>query len=276
MKSIIQEVQNKYSFLDNLLTNFWKSWIKSNLTFKLQLKNIKWKNEKAKPGCAYKPTEIEQLANVITHGIWIIPALLCQYKLFERSKSSSQYLVSWVYGSALTLLFTVSSCFHCSCYCTDHDGIKNALHRCDRAMIYIFIAASYFPWLMLENTDHSVVISCMEWIIWLMAASGIAYQQIFHERFKCLETCFYILMGLGPALVVFCTGHVFRGMTELKMGGFFYILGICFFKSDGVIPMAHAIWHLFVVIASGLHYYAILVNLYPSLDSSAITHDEIL
>lgn len=45
-------------------------------------------------------------------------------------------------------------------------------------MIYIFIAASYFPWLMLENPDHSVVLSCMEWIIWLMAASGIAYQQV--------------------------------------------------------------------------------------------------
>ncbi|TMW49529.1 hypothetical protein DOY81_005392 [Sarcophaga bullata] len=45
-------------------------------------------------------------------------------------------------------------------------------------MIYIFIAASYFPWLLLENSDNSIVLSCMEWIIWLMAASGIAYQQV--------------------------------------------------------------------------------------------------
>lgn len=98
---------------------------------------------------------------------------------------------------------------------------------------------------------------------------------MFHERFKCLETCFYILMGLGPAVVIFWTGHVFPGMTELKLGGFFYILGICFFKADGVIPMAHAIWHLFVVIASGFHYYAILVNLYPSLDSKIIANDSL-
>ena len=61
MKSVIQEVQNKYSFLDNLLTNFWKSWTKSNLTVKLQIKNIKWKNEKAKPGYAYKPTDVSNV-----------------------------------------------------------------------------------------------------------------------------------------------------------------------------------------------------------------------
>lgn len=78
-------------------------------------------------------------------------------------------------------------------------------------------------------------------------------------------------MGLGPALVVFVTGHEFRGMFELKMGGLLYILGIYFFKSDGVIPLAHAIWHVFVVLASGFHYYAILVNLYPPLDSRTIT-----
>lgn len=70
-------------------------------------------------------------------------------------------------------------------------------------------------------------------------------------------------MGLGPALIVILSGHEFDGMSELKLGGFFYIVGICFFKSDGIIPMAHAIWHLFVVLAAGLHYYAILVNLYP-------------
>lgn len=58
-------------------------------------------------------------------------------------------------------------------------GIKNVLHRCDRAMIYIFIAASYFPWLQLENPNHSALLICLEWVIWLMAAIGITYQQVF-------------------------------------------------------------------------------------------------
>lgn len=94
-------------------------------------------------------------------------------------------------------------------------------------------------------------------------------KQVFHERYKCLETFFYLVMGLGPALVVVFTGHHFHGMMQLKFGGGFYILGIVFFKADGTIPMAHAIWHLFVVLAAGCHYYAILVNLYPSEGAAA-------
>lgn len=71
-------------------------------------------------------------------------------------------------------------------------------------------------------------------------------------------------MGLGPAMIVIMSGHEFHGMTELKLGGFLYIVGIIFFKADGIIPMAHAIWHLFVVLAAGVHYYAILKHLYPA------------
>ncbi|KAL9872452.1 monocyte to macrophage differentiation factor isoform 2-T2 [Glossina fuscipes fuscipes] len=260
MNKIVQEVHNKYSFLNNLLTKLWRSWFKSNITFKLHLRNVRWKNDKATPDCAYQPTKIEQLANIITHGIWIIPAIVCANKLFERSKNSSQYLVCWVYGGALTMLFIISTFFHCSCFCTNH---KNILHRCDRAMIYIFIAGSYFPWLQLQNPRHLSLLVCMEWMIWVMAAIGITYQQLFHERFKCLETCFYVIMGLGPAVAVLSAGHQFHGMTELKFGGFLYIVGVYFFKSDGIIPMAHAIWHLFVVFAATCHYYAILTYLYP-------------
>ncbi|KAH8400457.1 hypothetical protein KR222_000450 [Zaprionus bogoriensis] len=281
MQALVRDMENRYSFMVNLIQNVWKSIIHANPNLKLQLHNIRWKNAKAKPGRAYEPTKIEQLANVITHGIWIVPAIFAVVKLFERSNSSSQYLVSWVYGTALCMLFTISTFFHCSCYCAEHSppryyrswptvswhtyrGLKNVLHRCDRAMIYVFIAGSYFPWLTLENTNQSMILFCMEWIIWLMAAIGIAYQQLYHERYKCLETFFYLVMGLGPALVVMFTGHDFNGMMHLKYGGAFYILGIVFFKSDGLIPMAHAIWHLFVVLAAACHYYAILVYLYPN------------
>jgi monocyte-to-macrophage differentiation protein len=52
-------------------------------------------------------------------------------------------------------------------------------------------------------------------------------------------------------------------LTELKIGGLLYILGVVFFKADGKIPCAHAIWHIFVVMAAGVHYYAILNYLYP-------------
>ncbi len=54
------------------------------------------------------------------------------------------------------------------------------------------------------------------------------------------------------------------GLFELAFGGLVYCLGVVFFKSDGVIPFAHAIWHVFVALAAAIHYYAIWKYLYRS------------
>ncbi len=43
-----------------------------------------------------------------------------------------------------------------------------------------------------------------------------------------------------------------------------YVAGVAFFKSDGKIPFAHAIWHLFVAAGALIHFYATLTHLYTS------------
>lgn len=87
-------------------------------------------------------------------------------------------------------------------------SLKDLLHRCDRAMIYVFIAASYFPWLNYElflnsmHGDDALLLSTMRILVWIMAAVGILYQQIFHEKYKWLETFFYVVMGIGPSFAI--------------------------------------------------------------------------
>lgn len=61
--------------------------------------------------------QIEHIANVITHGLWIVPAIFAGMQLMWRSDNNTQKWVAIVYGSALTLLFAVSTTFHCVHYC---------------------------------------------------------------------------------------------------------------------------------------------------------------
>jgi len=161
-----------------------------------------------------------------------------------------------IFGFALVALFSVSTTFHSIFYIGRFRLLKDILHRCDRAVIYIFIAASYTPWLNLKEVAHGSWTSHFGWLVWIMAFLGILYQQLYHERYKWLEITFYIIMGVVPAIAIMQIQEVF-GMRELLLGGASYIVGVGFFKSDGFIPCAHAIWHLFVGLGSLYHYFAV-------------------
>ena len=38
--------------------------------------------------------------------------------------------------------------------------------------------------------------------MWLLALLGITYQQLFHERYKALETLFYVIIATLPSVAV--------------------------------------------------------------------------
>lgn len=81
-----------------------------------------------------------------------------------------------------------------------------------------------------------------------------------------VKDCSFICTRVKKKLVPFSV-HLQNntdGLQELAWGGVIYCMGVIFFKSDGIIPFAHAIWHLFVATAAAIHYYAIWKYLYRS------------
>jgi len=218
------------------------------------VKKSAWKNERSSNNKAYVPTNKEHLANILTHGVLVPPALWLSLLMYWGATTPTQQWAACVYGAVLTGLFTVSTVFHTVAAISDKSIWRDLLHRGDRAMIYLFIAGSYTPWLNLRQLDGATVE--LRWAVWLLATLGILYQQIFHERYKALETTFYVVIALLPSLAVYEMSDV-SGLSELQAGGAVYLLGVIFFKSDGVIPLAHAIWHIHVVFGALIHYNAV-------------------
>ncbi|NWY45497.1 PAQRA factor, partial [Sylvia atricapilla] len=217
-------------------------------------------NHRVPSNCRYQPTEYEHAANCATHAFWILPSILGSSILYILSDDQWETISAWIYGFGLSSLFIVSTIFHTISWKKRHlRTVEHCLHMFDRMVIYFFIAASYAPWLNLRELGPWA--SHMRWIIWIMASIGTVYVFFFHERYKLVELVCYVIMGFFPALVILSMPNR-DGLLELVAGGFFYCLGMVFFKSDGRIPFAHAIWHLFVATGAGIHYYAIWRYLY--------------
>jgi len=218
------------------------------------VKESGWKNERAKNNNAYVPTMKEHIANILTHGVIVIPTIYLSYLMISSATGTAQLYCSLVYGAVLTGLFLVSTVFHTVAAVSSGGIWRDLLHRSDRAMIYLFIAGSYTPWLQLRHLDGMSVE--LRWAVWLLALLGITYQQLFHERYKALETIFYVIIATLPSVAVL-EMHDKSGLSELQAGGAVYLAGVVFFKSDGIIPLAHAIWHLHVVVGAVIHYQAV-------------------
>lgn len=81
-------------------------------------------------------------------------------------------------------------------------------------------------------------------------------------------------MGLGIFLVwpVFSTEVSASAVFLCLLGGAFYIVGIIFFILGEYKPIYHTIWHLFVVAAAAIHWFAIYFFIVQtSLENTAKT-----
>ncbi|OQR76696.1 monocyte to macrophage differentiation protein-like, partial [Tropilaelaps mercedesae] len=153
--------------------------------------------------------------------------------------------------------------------CVPFRDLKRTFHRLDRSTIYFFIASSYTPWLMLRDFrtlwDRSQIV-----LVWVFCFVGILYQRKYHERYKTFSVIMYCSIAIFPIATVL-NMRPLSGIGELALGGFFYLVGVVFFKLDGRFPLAHAIWHICVDLAALIHFNAISTHLYQQPGDAIFT-----
>ncbi|KAI1724726.1 hemolysin-III related domain-containing protein [Ditylenchus destructor] len=205
-----------------------------------------------------------------------MPSVLITKALVDSSYRDLQYSIAIIYGFFTTLLFFTSTLYHlCELlYRPNKRRLRYYLHITDRVSIYFFIAASSMPWLTLRNCDYLGL--NLKWIVWAFAVFGVVYQLNFHEKHKSVETCLYVVIASVPYVAIFSMNDR-SGLPSMLLGGAVYAVGCVFFKMDGVVPFAHAIWHIHVIVGASIHTYTVYSTLlgpdkynpFPDVDFSA-------
>lgn len=194
----------------------------------------------------------EEIANSVTHGVGTALAVagLTSLVILAVIYGDTWRVVSFtIYGLSLIILYLASTLYHS----VQHPQTKRVLRRLDHTSIYVLIAGTYTPFLLISMRG------AMGWtlltIVWTMAVAGILWKIFFLGRFEVLSTIMYIAMGWMGVLAFrqLLVNVPPLGVTMLFAGGIIYTAGVIFYAWEKL-PYNHAIWHVFVLGGSICHF----------------------
>jgi len=206
-------------------------------------------------------TPLEEIFNSLTHGIWILISLagMVLMIVFASRYGNVNHIVSCtIFGLTLVMLYTASTLYHSFRKPT----LKHVFKICDHSCIYLLIAGTYTPFLMV--TLKGMLGWSLFAVVWTLTAAGILFKIFFVYRFNILSTIAYILMGW---IIIFAVKPLLHSLPEggiafLVAGGLAYTLGTIFYAWKKL-PFNHAIWHLFVLGGSICHFLAVILYVIP-------------
>ncbi len=199
-------------------------------------------------------TETEEQLNTLTHSIGAVLGIagLILLIIYYDAASDHGLFSVMVYGISIIILFLASSFYHA----VRKPRTKNFLRVVDHMSIYLLIAGTYTPVLLLILNDSRGW--PLFWFIWGIAAMGIILKLFFTGRYEMFSTLLYLVMGW---MIVFDFTALIEqmpsgGLIFLIAGGLSYTLGIVFYIFERI-PFNHVIWHLFVLGGAVCHYFMI-------------------
>ena len=208
----------------------------------------------------------EELANCVSHGLGAllaIPGLALLTRLASARGDAWHVVACSVFGATLVFLYLTSTLYHA----IRHPRAKSVLRFFDHAAIFLLIAGTYTPFTLINLRGP------WGWslfgVVWGIAILGIIFEVTIRRRWPGVSVALYILMGwtvvvaIKPMLSAVAPG----GLVLLLIGGLAYTTGVVFYIWRRL-PYHHAVWHLFVLAGSILHFFAVLFHAIPSTRSA--------
>lgn len=195
--------------------------------------------------------------NALTHGLGSVLgivglALLLNKENVGRFLASSEARSYWIYGLSMIILFAASALYHAFSF----TKLKDLFQKIDHASIYLLIAGSYTPYLVLVIGGKIGYLFLA--IIWLAAIAGIVFEVIWTNHYPKLSTILYLAMGW---VAIFLIYPLYQSLSPIKiilliLGGVFYSVGTYFYQKKHIDWM-HVIWHLFVLAGAAFIFFSI-------------------
>ena len=161
-----------------------------------------------------------------------------------------------VYALTLVAAFWVSAAYNI----WPISRTKWVLRRFDHATIFLLIAGTYTP-LLLQVPDRLISVGLLTGV-WLVALGGIVLKLVFPGRLDRLSIALYLGLGWSGLLAINSVMAVLpaSALWLIGLGGVLYSVGVIFHVWN-TLRFQNAVWHVFVLVASGCHYAAVLVSL---------------
>ena len=201
------------------------------------------------------------LANAITHGIGLAFAVVgAVYLIVASARGPALVIVCCsVFSGALVLVYLCSTLYHSLV----RTRARHVLHVLDHSAIYVLIAATYTPFTLISL--RGPVGWALFTAVWALALAGVIFKSLAIGRFPVASALVYLFQGWLAIFVVRSLLHAigWHGLLWLGAGGVAYSLGVIFFALDHR-RYFHATWHIFVLVGSVAHYFAILFYVVPA------------
>ncbi|NBC16481.1 MAG: hemolysin III family protein [Bacteroidetes bacterium] len=205
----------------------------------------------------------EAWANTLTHGVGLLLSLVgLGFILALALQGDGVHVVGGtVFGITLVLMYTASTLYHAS-VSSRRAKLQHLLHTLDHIAIYLLIAGTYTPFLLLYFDGGLLwTLLCLQWGI---ALAGAVFKLFFTGRFRVLSVLVYVAMGW---MIVFAAKPLLEAapvgcVAWMAAGGLCYTFGVVFYGWRQL-PYNHAIWHLFVLAGSFCHYLAVVRYVLP-------------
>lgn len=203
----------------------------------------------------------EEIAHASTHGLGVVLAIAGLCALVTRAAlygGPAHIIASAVFGSTLVMMYTASTLYHS----IPLPNTRKILRVIDHSMIYFLIAGSYTPFTLITLKGP------WGWglfaFTWGLALFGVVFKIFYTGRFEKLSLAIYLAMGWAAIVAVKPLMQTLPqgGLALMLAGGLTYSGGVAFYVWRRL-RYHHAIWHLFVLGGSVLHYFAVFFYVLP-------------